>query len=70
MFEARPMSKAQQTVNAKKANCTDCLHCKVSAVSTGNRMLCFCSKEKTRQYDLLFYWLNKSVCKKFESMAV
>ena len=70
MFEARPMSKVQQSVNAKKINCADCLHCKVSAASAKNRILCFCSKEKTRQYDLLLFWLNKTVCKKFESMTV
>jgi len=63
MFEARPMSKVQQTVNNKKINCTDCLHCKVSVASAGNRMLCFCSKEKARQYDLLLFWLKKRYAK-------
>jgi len=64
------MSKAQQSVIAKKISCADCLHCKVTADSAGNRMLCFCSKEKTRQYDLLLFWLNKTVCKKFEDVTI
>jgi len=49
-----------------KKYCGDCLHCKVSAASSQNHRLCFCSKEKSKKYDLELYWLNKSVCKQFE----
>ena len=53
----------------EKKKCGDCLHCKVSAASSKICRLCFCSKEKSKKYDLEFYWLNKSVCKNFEDMA-
>ena len=53
----------------KKKNCGDCLHCKVSAASSRNCRLCFCSKDRQKLYDIETYWLLKKVCKKFEDMS-
>jgi hypothetical protein len=50
-------------------NCTDCLHCKVSATSPDNSRLCYCDKRKKKEYEAEFYWLNKTVCKNFEDMT-
>ena len=61
--------KKQLTVVNEKRKCVDCLYCKVSATSSKNCRLCFCSQAKNRQYDLEFYWLNKSICKQFADMS-
>ncbi|MDR0442551.1 MAG: hypothetical protein LBH44_03995 [Treponema sp.] len=52
----------------EKKNCTDCLHCKVSAKSTENNRLCYCSENKIKKTKPEFYWLNKKPCDEFESM--
>jgi len=63
------MNREKRTGNNEKKTCCDCLHCKVSADSSQNHRLCFCSNAKNKQYDLEFYWLNKSVCKQFADMS-
>ena len=59
----------QITKNDEKRKCVDCLHCKVSAASTRNWRVCFCSEQKVKTYDSEFFWLSKSVCRKFEDMT-
>jgi hypothetical protein len=49
--------------------CTDCLHCKVSAKSTDNCRLCFCSLAEVRENRHETYWLTKPVCRKFDDMT-
>jgi hypothetical protein len=53
----------------KKKNCTDCLHCKISAKSTENCRMCYCSEKKVRHIKAEFYWLNKKPCEEFEDMS-
>ena len=53
----------------EKPNCTDCLHCKVSVKSTEKCRLCFCSEIGRVAVLNEFYWLNRTVCYKFESMS-
>ena len=52
-----------------KRKCTDCLHCKVCSLALKNSRICFCSKEKDKQFDLEKNWCNKSICKYFEDMC-
>ena len=59
----------QLAISNKKRNCTDCLHCKVCAMTYINTRICFCSKEKNKQYDLETFWITKKVCKKFEDIS-
>ena len=63
------MRHEQLGMSNEKKKCTDCFHCKVSAASSKNCRLCFCSQAKNKQFDLELYWFNKSVCGKFEDMA-
>jgi hypothetical protein len=49
--------------------CFDCLHCKVSAKSTGKRRLCFCSETKAKERHKELFWLEKPVCKCFDDMT-
>jgi len=49
--------------------CSDCLHCKVSALFTKDCRFCFCALMKQKENRLEVYWVTKSVCKKFEDMA-
>lgn len=63
------MKNEQLVMSNEKKKCTDCLHCKVSATSTKNSRFCFCAKRKQKKYEAEFYWLNKSVCQKFEDMS-
>jgi len=53
----------------KKKTCVDCLHCKVSARSTENRRLCFCSQTKSKERHKEHYWLVKPSCRKFEDVT-
>jgi hypothetical protein len=53
----------------KKQICLDCLYCKVSAKSTVNNRLCFCSKNEKQQRHKEPYWLVKKVCQDFEDMG-
>ena len=53
----------------EKPNCTDCLHCKVSVKSTEKCRLCFCSEIGRVAVLNEFYWLNRTVCYKFEDMT-
>jgi len=48
--------------------CFDCLHCKVSAKSTKNCRLCFCSETRKKERHKERYWLSRLVCKKFVDM--
>jgi hypothetical protein len=52
----------------KEESCVDCLHCKVSAKSTKNNRLCFCSEAKNKRNHKELYWIKKETCKNFESM--
>jgi hypothetical protein len=63
------MNRKQLKVNNEKKLCFDCLHCKVSAKSTEDCRLYFCSKSKTKKNHKEPYWLCKKVCKKFEDMS-
>jgi hypothetical protein len=49
--------------------CSDCLHCKVSAMSTKNCRFCYCAVKKQKENRLEAYWNIKAVCKKFEDMT-
>jgi hypothetical protein len=53
----------------KEKNCTDCLHCKVSAKSVEKCRLCFCSQELVKETYEEPYWLDKNVCNYFEDMS-
>ena len=53
----------------REKNCIDCLHCKVSKKSKGDSYLCFCSEISKKAIINEVYWLNKSICKKFEDMC-
>jgi len=55
--------------NEQKRNCGDCLHCKVSARSTIKCRECYCSQISRLAVIKEFYWLNRSVCYKFEDMS-
>ena len=48
--------------------CCDCLHCKVSAKSTENCLLCFCTETVNKDKHKELYWLNKPLCEKFSDM--
>jgi hypothetical protein len=50
-------------------NCTDCLHCKVSATSTKNKKMCFCSETKKKARHKIAHWKEKTVCKKFIDLS-
>ena len=54
----------------KKGTCLDCLHCKVSAKSTANNRLCFCSETEKKKRHKEPYWLAKKVCQEFEDVEV
>jgi hypothetical protein len=53
----------------KQKTCLDCLYCKVSAKSTANCRLCFCSETKSKERHKDAYWLAKNLCRKFEDMS-
>jgi hypothetical protein len=53
----------------KKQTCLDCLYCKVSAKSTPNMRLCFCSETPKKKRHKELYWLAKKVCNEFENMG-
>jgi hypothetical protein len=53
----------------KPNNCTDCLHCKVSAKSTKNKKMCFCSETKKQERHKIQYWKEKKVCRKFFDLS-
>ncbi|AEF84246.1 hypothetical protein TREPR_2190 [Treponema primitia ZAS-2] len=53
---------------AKTKKCVDCLHCKVSAKSTKNNRLCFCSEMTSRKNHREKFWLEKKLCGNFFSM--
>jgi len=52
-----------------KKTCLDCLHCKVSANSTEDCRLCFCSLSKLKERHKEKYWYKKTPCKKFFDMT-
>jgi len=56
-----------KVVEAK--TCFDCLHCKVSAKSTENCLLCFCAETGKKERHKEPYWFAKPLCKKFEDMS-
>jgi len=49
--------------------CLDCLFCKVSAKSTVNCRLCFCSQSTKKERHKEAYWLVKKLCGNFEDMS-
>jgi hypothetical protein len=53
----------------KKKTCLDCLYCKVSARSTVNCRLCFCSQKKVQVRHKEKYWLMKKLCGEFADMT-
>jgi hypothetical protein len=57
-------------MNIEAKTCFDCLHCKVSAKSTANVRLCFCSETKSKKLRIEAYWLDKKLCTKFNDMSV
>lgn len=56
-------------MKGKKKCCLDCFHCKVSAKSTANNRLCFCSEMEKRKRHKELYWAVKKVCPEFEDMS-
>jgi hypothetical protein len=54
-------------MNTKKA-CVDCLYCKVSAKSTFDCRLCYCSQNNNKTTHKEMYWVKKNVCEKFVNM--
>jgi len=63
------MNIIKVTENSSMKKCTDCLNCKVSATSTKNRRLCFCSEDKQKTKHLEIYFIRKTVCKNFSDMS-
>jgi len=55
--------------NMQKKSCGDCLHCKVSMYSTKKGRMCYCAQISRLAIIKEFYWLNRSVCYKFEDMS-
>jgi hypothetical protein len=53
----------------EKKTCCDCLHCKVSAKSSGKCRLCFCSETKKKVNHKEIYWFKKKPCNEFEDMG-
>ena len=53
----------------KKKKCTDCLHCKVSAMSTKENILCFCVNIGRIAIIKEIYWQNKTPCHCFSDMS-
>jgi len=63
--------KVDEIKKSGQKTCCDCLHCKVSATSTKNNILCFCKVSKNQLRYNETYWLAlKKMCKKFEDMSV
>lgn len=54
----------------KEKTCLDCLFCKVSAISTPNCRLCFCSQKKVQERHKEPYWQKKKLCGVFVDMSV
>jgi len=63
------ISFLRQGHKVEKKTCFDCLHCKVSAKSTSNIKLFFCSKTKNKEQHKERYWLERKVCSRFEDMS-
>ena len=63
------MSNEQGAKSKGKKTCGDCLHCKVSAKSTKICRMCYCSKISRLAVIKELYWLNRTVCYKFEDMS-
>ena len=63
------MKNEELGMSNDKKTCADCLHCKVSAKSKENRLLCFCAETEKKVRHKEPYWLERKVCKKFEDMT-
>jgi len=63
------MSNEELGMSNERKNCLDCLHCKVSVKSTENCRLCFCAKIGRIAVFNDVFWLNKTLCNKFEDMS-
>jgi hypothetical protein len=50
-------------------NCVDCLHCRVSAKSTKNKQMCFCSETKKKKRHKIKHWKEQKVCRKFVDLS-
>ncbi|AEF83205.1 hypothetical protein TREAZ_1942 [Leadbettera azotonutricia ZAS-9] len=53
----------------KQRFCVDCLFCKVSAKSTKNNRLCYCSESKSEKNHKEKHWIEKKVCGDFLDMC-
>jgi hypothetical protein len=53
----------------KNKTCIDCLHCKVSAKSTVNNRMCYCSMSQNREQHKELYWSERKVCGEFSNMG-
>ena len=62
-------STKEKDMSDVKKNCLDCLHCKVSAKSTANCMLCFCAITEKKVKHKEHYWHAKKVCDNFDYMG-
>jgi hypothetical protein len=68
--EGNRMRTEELTMNNEKAKtCLDCLHCKVSAQSTFECQLCFCSHTPKKSLHKDDYWRKKSICQRFFDMT-
>jgi hypothetical protein len=55
-------SNVQEKMNNEKAKtCFDCLHCKVSAQSTLDCRLLYCSQTLKKSKHKISYWLTKQI---------
>ena len=60
----------QLTVSDEKKNCTDCLNCKVSVMSSADKgRLCFCVNIGRKAIIHELFWRNKSPCRDFSDMS-
>ena len=68
MSKEKIISNGRPLDNEKK-NCTDCLNCKVSAISTTKCRLCFCVNIGRKALLQELYWRKKTPCRNFEDMS-
>ena len=62
-------SSEQGEMNDENKTCFDCLYCKVSAKSTENRKLFFCSGKRKQERHRESYWLERKLCSRFDDMS-
>jgi hypothetical protein len=64
-----PGVRAMNIETGNMKTCINCLHCKVSSLSTKTRRWCYCSEAAETELRRDTYWLTKSVCEKFVNMS-